>query len=328
MRTPPVLPCLVLLALSTATLATRPAAAQSRGADAAAAEALYTQGRKLLASGETAAACAKLEESQRLDPGMGTEFYLAECYEKLGRTASAWAAFREVQASARTAGRRDRESLATRRVDDLEPRLVRLQVDVPWGDRVPGVEVRRDDVLVGHGQWGMPVPVDPGAYTLRVTAPNRAPASIQVEVRAEGQTRHVTIPELADAHVAGSGADGGGGGEGGSRSTLRTAGWVMVGTGAAALVAGGALGLVAKSDYSGSKGSCGAGGTCTNMSDINGQKSAASMATAATVVFLAGAAIAAAGVTLELLPRGRTTALRVEPSVGASFAGLAAAGAF
>src|SRR4051812_16548065 len=64
------------------------------------AEALFDQGRRLLAAGNYAAACPKLEASNRLDPGIGTMLNLGDCYEKNGQTASGWAAFREAAAAA------------------------------------------------------------------------------------------------------------------------------------------------------------------------------------------------------------------------------------
>src|SRR5260221_11014313 len=63
--------------------------------DPVAARTLFDEGRKLLADGKYDAACPKLEESQRLDPGTGTLFNLADCWEQIGRTASAWARFLE-----------------------------------------------------------------------------------------------------------------------------------------------------------------------------------------------------------------------------------------
>src|SRR5512140_214162 len=78
--------------------------------DPAAAQSLFTEAKRLMADGRYPEACAKLEESQRLDPGMGTKYQLATCYAHVGRTASAWAAFLDVAAQAKTAGQSARES--------------------------------------------------------------------------------------------------------------------------------------------------------------------------------------------------------------------------
>ena len=56
--------------------------AQPSAQDAAAARALFEQARKLLADGKPEQACPKLEESQRLDPGIGTLFNMADCHER------------------------------------------------------------------------------------------------------------------------------------------------------------------------------------------------------------------------------------------------------
>src|SRR4051812_10257047 len=58
--------------------------------------ALFDEARRLMADGKFAEACPKLEESQRMDPGIGILFNLGDCYEHLGRTASAWISFRDV----------------------------------------------------------------------------------------------------------------------------------------------------------------------------------------------------------------------------------------
>jgi tetratricopeptide (TPR) repeat protein len=78
----------------------RLARADASLADKAAAQTLFDEGRKLMAKGMFADACPKLAESQKLDPGVGTQFNLSDCYEKMGQTASAWAGFLEA-ASAR-----------------------------------------------------------------------------------------------------------------------------------------------------------------------------------------------------------------------------------
>ena len=84
-------------------------------ADKAAAQSLFDEGRKLMSAGKYADACPKLAESQKLDPGVGTQFHLADCYEKLGQTASAWAGFLEAASAAKSMGQADREKVARER---------------------------------------------------------------------------------------------------------------------------------------------------------------------------------------------------------------------
>lgn len=139
--------------------------------DKAAAESLFEQARGLLREGRTGEACPKLEESQRLDPGVGTLLHLGECYERLGRTASAWATFREAAALAQTSRQPDREKLARQRAAALEVRLVWLRVEVPPEARVPGLEVRQDGRVLPPERWGVEVPVDPGRHEVVASAP-------------------------------------------------------------------------------------------------------------------------------------------------------------
>ena len=91
-----------------------------------------------MAQNRLAEACAKFDESQHQDPGIGTLYHYADCEDRLGKTATAWAAFREVAAEARALGQTARALAADdlRRLATIKARLPRLLID-PGADR-PG----------------------------------------------------------------------------------------------------------------------------------------------------------------------------------------------
>src|SRR4051794_17555175 len=93
------------LLFAAASGASRDVNAQGRAEKAAAAQVLFDDAMQLVKKGKATEACPKLEESQRLDPAMATQFRLAECYQQTGRIASAWSVFIEVADSAKQAGR-------------------------------------------------------------------------------------------------------------------------------------------------------------------------------------------------------------------------------
>lgn len=167
-------------------------------ADAAAAQALFDAAKQLMAQGKYADACPKLEESQRLDPGIGTQFNLAACYEQLGRTASAWSLFLEVAGASKAAGQLEREKVARQRALALEPKLIRLTITAP-ADAPADLQVKRDGVAVGRAQWGMPVPVDPGKHTIEATAAGRRPFVTTLDLTTPGASETITIPPMAPA---------------------------------------------------------------------------------------------------------------------------------
>jgi hypothetical protein len=164
--------------------------------DPAAAQALFDQARQLMKAGRYAEACPKLAESNRLDPGIGTQFHLADCYEQSGKIASAWAAFLEVASLAQSSGQADRERVAQRRAAKLEPRLPRLEISVSDANRVEGLEIRRDGVLMGPAQWGTPLPIDPGEHELVARAPGRQTLTQTLRLE-EGKTASFELPLLA-----------------------------------------------------------------------------------------------------------------------------------
>ena len=166
--------------------------------DPAAAQALFAEAKRLMGAGKYADACPKLEESERLGQATGTKFNLADCYEHVGRTASAWAGFLSVAAASKNSNQPAREKAARDRARALEPKLSRIAIVVPDGSNVNGLEVKRDDQAVGAAEWGEALPVDPGQHTIVATAPGKRAWKGIVEVAAEGGAAKVIVPPLDD----------------------------------------------------------------------------------------------------------------------------------
>lgn len=166
-------------------------------AERAAAQALFDEAVELRNRNQVPAACAKFEESLRLDPAVGTRFNLADCYERLGRVASAWTYFLEVAAATSMAGQEERAKAARSRAKNLEPRLSRMVI-TPLA-KPPGLRITRNGVDVGAAQWGTKVPVDPGAYVITAIAPGKRQWEQRVDVRGPAGVVEVAVPALADA---------------------------------------------------------------------------------------------------------------------------------
>ncbi len=181
-------------------LYTSDVAAQASASDKAAAEALFDQGVRLMKQNSFAEACPKLEESNRIDPGVGTLLYLGECYERVGKTASAWATFREAASLATTSSQPDRARTASTRAQEIEPKLSRLSIELaPEVARIQGVVVKRGGQRIEPSLYGTPLPVDPGEYRVEVTAPGYEVWSTPVTVAGGGGNASVRVPGLVKA---------------------------------------------------------------------------------------------------------------------------------
>jgi hypothetical protein len=170
--------------------------------NAAAAQSLFDEAKTLMQSKDFAAACPKLEESEKLQAAGGTLMFLALCREGEGKTATAWTLFNEVLSGARRDGRHDREKVAQDHIVALTPRLTRMSVVVTDAARPPALEIRRDDVTVPSELWGTAIPVDPGAHVLRAAAPGMTPWQATTSTTGEGQTIAVNVPALIAAPTA------------------------------------------------------------------------------------------------------------------------------
>jgi tetratricopeptide (TPR) repeat protein len=163
------------------------ASPSARAGDAAVAEALFAEARQLMAQGRYAEACPKLESSNRIDPATGTLLNLASCYEKLGRTATAWALYLQVAGSPQGALRAD---YARQHADALLPTLPKLTIRAPTAP--PDAHVTRDGIVVPVGAFGAPIPVDPGHHVIEATASGRISFHREIDI-ATGATTSVVV---------------------------------------------------------------------------------------------------------------------------------------
>ena len=171
------------------------AAAQNSSDTKAAANALFDEGKRLIAAGDVDQACAKFEASMQLVDQLGVRLNLADCHERQGRTATAWAEFSEAASQADKRGD-TRVAYARQRAEALEPRLTKLAISVPPANRLPGLVVRRDDVVVPSEAFGTPLPVDPGRHTITASAPGDRPWSTRVESKLPGEVITAEVPRL------------------------------------------------------------------------------------------------------------------------------------
>jgi serine/threonine-protein kinase len=327
MRTFPSIPIAALIAA--VALAPRPA----RASDPATATMLFNEAKRLMGEGNFAEACPKFEESQRLDPGVGTQYNLADCYERAGRTATAWATFMDVASELKASGDEKRERVARDRIAALESKLSKLTILTP--KNVMGLEVRRNGELLGGAVWGNAVPVDPGTYTIEAMAPGKRKWSSVATVGPNGAGVTITIPELTSdvepspaAPLPAQASQSVVPGPAPEAPTThpgqmqRTLALITGGAGVVGLGVGTAFGLTAFSKHSEYMTHCN-GNICDSMG-VSEHGDAASAATISTIAMTAGLVLVAGGAVLWFTaPKDAPmTAIRVVPAAGPSSGGM------
>ena len=313
--------------------------AEARGAHAesvddatrSAARALGEQGIALYDAGDFAGALAAFERADALVHVPTLSLRAARCLEKLGRwveaseryltttaltvSASLPESYQEAQRQAQTEAARARAAL-TPRIPSLE---IVVEGPLPY-------EVLLDGRVVPNAALGMKRPVDPGEHTLRAT---RGTAVVEQRATlAEGTSARFALvlpeapppPKVTQEPVPPT------------KDTLRTAGWVGVGTGAAALAAGFVTWGVALAKQSDLDPVC-PDGVC--QSETLGEQGRSDLAlhdatqTTSTVCFVGGSLLLAAGtVTLWVSADGPNSAAPAEVSLRVGPAGAALAGRF
>jgi hypothetical protein len=283
-----------------------PAAAAPSTEQRSAAETLFQQGGELMSQKDFAAACEKFAGSQELDPGLGTQLHLADCYDLAGKTASAWALFREVASVARRTGEADRQRIAEERAENLVPRLSKLELHVSPGNASPGLELRLNDVLIPRASWNTALPIDPGPLSVEARAPGKKPWHYRGALAQGPISRRIEIPALADAPLVAAPAAAVTNSAAAAKpaapgSAQRTAGYITSATGIVALAVGGFFGYRAYSLNQRSKGQCrDEDPTACTPQGVELRDDAKLMSTVSTITSIAGGVLVVGGVALVL----------------------------
>ncbi len=308
-------------------LAGAPARADQGEGTTVAAESLFQEARRLMDAKQYGEACPKFLASHKMAPAVGTLLNLADCYEKNGQLASAWARFHEAVALAQRFGRSDREKVARDRANKLEPRLSRVTITAADAKAA----VKLDGAPLDSGALGTAMPVDPGKHTIEATAKGKKPYSTTLTVDETNTPATLDIPPLEDVSaekpkppepIEDKPAEKKQGG------TQRTLALVSVAGGVALLGVGAVFGLRTRSKWAEAQDHC-EDLECDD-TGVGLVDEANTAGTISTVAFVAGGVLAAAGVVVYLTaPRSAKAAKKSHTSpvvldVGALSVGLRA----
>jgi hypothetical protein len=308
----------------------------------AAAEALFQEGVTLSENGQWQKACEKLAASEQLDVAVGTLLRLADCYEHVGRLASAWARFREARSLAETQNMTERVQVATERAEALEPKLARLTITAPV-ELPPGFQITTSDEPVPQASWGSALPVDAGELLVEARAPGYLTFTRTVAIPTTPGARVVVpIPQLEPEAVSGARAPVASPRRAAPAARPRPAadrGYAARATGITFAVVGGvgllgAAGLAALSSKRNDESleNCPNGPRLCSARGVQLREEATTLADMATVSASVGGGLLATGLVVYVIGARRQpreqAALQVVPDVGISSVALQARGSF
>ena len=272
-------------------------ASGSASAQEAAADALFDSARTAMSKGDFDRACEQFRASDKLDPAPGTELNLADCEEKRGRLASAWELFRTVEEKL---GPNDERLVVARgRAEALRSRVPRLTLSLP-PNAPHGSTVRVGALDLGSAAFEIPLPIDPGAHDLVVSAPGFTSRTFHVQLAA-GESRALVVSPGALLHEASPVAalsapaaaqQGDGAAHGGSGR--RTLGFALGGVGVLGVSVAAVSGVLMLSKKSAVEDGCKPDKSCTN-AGLDAAHSGRTLQIVSNVSWVVGAAALGAG---------------------------------
>lgn len=266
----------------------------------AAAQSLVDEASELMDANKFADACPKLEQAAKLVPtGVGAKLALAECYEGLGRLASAQGQYLQAEALARAA-KDPRAKEAASKAVQLKAKLATMTLKIPEALRnLEGVSLTWDSLELDPAIWGTPIPVDVGKHAIEVKAPGWRSWKEDVTIDADGRAFEQEVPMLEKlpeekpspiVPVKPTTP---------TSTWMRPVGIAISSVGVASLVAGSALGAlaIARFDASNAEGKCDANNLC-NATGVSLRSESLAFARGSTVMIPVGIAFAGGGVAL------------------------------
>jgi hypothetical protein len=309
------------------------------------AQRLFQEGVEAIDKGDSATGCAKLRESLSLFAVANTLFNVAQCEEDEGKLS---AALEHLQRGLSLIDAKDkRAAVAKGRITALDAKVPRLRVVVPVGQAPTTVVV--DGREFQANALDLPLRVDIGKHALIIRVAGRQDRKHEVALAAGERTEVVATqgppaeatppPASASASSSASAPPLPPTASASSSATpppppppgsgLRTAGFVSLGVGAAALIAAGVTGGMVLSRRATANTICGADKICpqTFQSQLDSDKALVAGNAVAWGVGLAGAGLG--GVLLLLSPRSsKGSAVNAAPIVVSRGAGIHVAGEF
>lgn len=261
---------------------------------------LFQEGLRLMKSHDCPQAILKFQNSDQLEPSSAARINLADCYAVVGRSASAWRTFRQAATLAGQEGRSDVKEKAFKAMSKLSPSLTKLIVIPPRGATTMALTLNGEPL---GDDDGLPIALDPGENIVEAKVAGQPPWRRTVSATEVGATIVIEVPAATAATES----------PGQPWTTWKTAAVVTGGIGVVGIVVGLALVVSAKATHDEARQHC-SNGLCT----VTGHdlwEEANHKADAATVSMVAGAILAAGGLTLWLTaPSATKTAIGVRSS--------------
>jgi hypothetical protein len=289
----------------------------------AVAEKLFRQAVDYMKADDFAGACPLLERSYQLDPKDGTLFTLANCRDREEKLTAAVGHYRayvrvyEKMSGTTRQNHKGRADNAAARIAEIETILPKVKFvwETPPAPEskiiVDGVEFRAStlDVLL---------PLDPGEHKIVVQLPGE-PDRTRTVMLAKGGSTIIDLtpakpeeikeksPGLNGGKGKGGQGDGGRNGKSGPMDPLKFAGFAGIGLGAAGVVTGSVMGILAMEQKETVDVRCTGNYVCDAVG-IAAVDRFRTMGNVSTVSFIAGGVLAGAGVTFLLVSRRSSTA--------------------